>query len=261
MRAFVLINPGNPTGQVLSSSAVGDVVKFCAKHNLILLADEVYQENVYCQGKTFTSCKKAAADAGLLGKFELVSFHSTSKGIFGECGRRGGYMELEGFDPAVFDQIYKLASSTLCSGLPGQVMTSLMVKGPKKGGVSYESFHEEKNAIYESLSRRASLVVDGLNSIDGFSCNAAEGAMYCFPRVEMPPKAVAAAEKAGKSVDTMYALSLLHETGICVVPAAGFGQEDGRAGFRTTFLPTEAEMETAVEKFKVHHEKFLSKYA
>ena len=134
VRAFVLINPGNPTGQVLSESAVRDIVVFCHKHGLVLLADEVYQENVYCDGKTFTSCKKAAKDAGVLGEFELVSFHSTSKGIYGECGRRGGYMELTGFDRDVFDQIYKLASSGLCSGLPGQVMTSLMVKGPPVGG-------------------------------------------------------------------------------------------------------------------------------
>ena len=48
-----------------------DVVKFCKKHGLVLLADEVYQENVYAAGKTFTSCKKAAAEAGLLGKFEV----------------------------------------------------------------------------------------------------------------------------------------------------------------------------------------------
>ena len=123
MRALVLINPGNPTGQVLSPEAVQDVCKFCKKHGLVLLADEVYQENVYHPTKTFTSAKKAAFDAGVLGEFELVSFHSTSKGIWGECGRRGGYMELQGFDADVAAQIYKLASSGLCSGLPGQVMT------------------------------------------------------------------------------------------------------------------------------------------
>ena len=101
VKAFVLINPGNPTGQVLSRKAVGEIVKFCFKHGLVLLADEVYQENVYCDGKEFTSCKKAAAEEGILGEVEIASFHSTSKGIFGECGRRGGYMELTGFDKEV----------------------------------------------------------------------------------------------------------------------------------------------------------------
>lgn len=41
---LVLINPGNPTGQVLKENEVKDVLLFCARHNLVLLADEVYQE-------------------------------------------------------------------------------------------------------------------------------------------------------------------------------------------------------------------------
>ena len=40
---------------------------------------------------------------------------STSKGFIGECGRRGGFMELYNVDPYVHSQIYKLASSGLCS--------------------------------------------------------------------------------------------------------------------------------------------------
>jgi len=91
---FVLINPGNPTGQVLSKKAVQDVCRFCAKHNLVLLADEVYQENVYDDNAEFVSCKLAAHEAGLIdsNEIELVSFHSTSKGLYGECGLRGGFM-------------------------------------------------------------------------------------------------------------------------------------------------------------------------
>jgi aspartate/methionine/tyrosine aminotransferase len=45
---------------------------------------------------------------------ELVSFHSISKGVVGECGRRGGYFECVNLDPQVQDQIYKLASIGLC---------------------------------------------------------------------------------------------------------------------------------------------------
>jgi aspartate/methionine/tyrosine aminotransferase len=86
VRGLVLINPGNPTGQVLSESAVQDIVKFCSKHNLVLLADEVYQENIYDEELTFTSCKKAANECGLTDKIEMASFHSTSKGLYGECG-------------------------------------------------------------------------------------------------------------------------------------------------------------------------------
>lgn len=83
--AFVLINPGNPTGQVLSRETMHDIVKFCARENLVLLADEVYQDNVYDDNAEFVSAKRAAYETGLLDDdaIELVSFHSTSKGLYG----------------------------------------------------------------------------------------------------------------------------------------------------------------------------------
>jgi alanine transaminase len=261
--AMVLINPGNPTGQVLKPENVRDVVQFCARHNLVLLADEVYQENVYEPGSVFCSAKRAAYDCGLLDSdsaFELVSFHSVSKGVFGECGRRGGYMELVGIQPDVQDMIYKLASSFLCSTVSGQIMTSLMVRGPKKGDESYDSHEAEKAAVFDSLKRRANIVSAGLNSIDGFSCRPAQGSMYCFPSVQMPHGALLEAERQKTTPDTLYAVSLLHETGICVVPASGFGQRDGRYGFRTTFLPPEPDMADAVERIARHYKEFCATY-
>lgn len=262
VNSFVLINPGNPTGQVLCKESVKEIVKFCANHNLVLLADEVYQENLYDDEAVFESCKKAAAETGLLDEdaIELVSFHSTSKGLFGECGRRGGYMELTGIDDKVHEHLYKLASAGLCSGVPGQIMTSLMVRGPKEGDVSYVEHEKEKKAIFDSLKRRAKIVSEGLDSIPGFSCQRAQGSMYCFPKVTMPEGAMKAAQEQGMPVDTLYALSLLESTGICVVPASGFGQEEGRWGFRTTFLPPEHQVKEAVQLFKKHHEEFSAKY-
>jgi len=262
VNSFVLINPGNPTGQVLSKQSIRDICKFCSKHNLILLADEVYQENVYDPSAKFTSCKLAAYEENLVStdKLELISFHSTSKGIYGECGRRGGYMELVGIDPKVKDQLYKLASSKLCSNLPGQIMTSLMLRGPKPGDESYESHEREKDQIFQSLVRRSDKVSKALDAIDGFSCQKAQGSMYCFPSVEMPEKAKKEAEDLGITVDTLYALDLLEKTGVCVVPASGFGQEDGRFGFRTTFLPSEEEMDQVVVAIKDQYEAFVKKY-
>jgi len=260
VNSFVLINPNNPTGQVLSRKSVIDIVQFCVKHNLVLLADEVYQENVYDETVDFFSCKRAAYETKNLSALELVSFHSTSKGLFGECGRRGGYMELSGFDDYVKDNIYKLASSSLCSNIPGQVMTSLMVNGPKPTDVSYENHEKEKLVIFESLKRRSKIACDGFNSIDGIKCQKPQGAMYCFPKVLLPDGAFSAAIDQGITVDTLYALSLLEKTGVCVVPACGFGQEKGRVGFRTTFLPLENEMVKVIAAVKEHHEKFCEKY-
>ena len=67
-------------------------------------------------------------------------------------------------------------------------MMSLMVKPPKPGDASYETFMKEEGGIYESLKRRAKILVDGLNSIDGIECNESEGAMYAFPRLTLPQR-------------------------------------------------------------------------
>ena len=169
-------------------------------------------------------------------------------------------MELVGFDEKVKEHLYKLASSCLCSTVSGQIMTSLMARGPDPGDESYESHEAEKAAVFESLKKRAKIVGDGLNSIPGFSCQPAQGAMYCFPRVELPEGAIKEAHANGQAPDTMYAISLLQRTGVCVVPASGFGQEPGRFGFRTTFLPPEEEMARSVDLIRQHHEEFCSKY-
>mmetsp|Transcript_9560 Transcript_9560/g.29663 ORF Transcript_9560/g.29663 Transcript_9560/m.29663 type:complete len:618 (+) Transcript_9560:131-1984(+) len=259
VKAMAVINPGNPTGQVMDRASLEACARFCSRHSIVLLSDEVYQRNVYDETKEFVSMKKVAVES--VPDLELVSFHSTSKGFIGECGRRGGYMEMYNIDPYVHSQIYKLASSGLCSGVAGQIMTSLMVRPPRPGDASYESHAAEEAQIYESLKRRATLMVDGLNAIPGISCQKAEGAMYAFPSVEMPPKAVAHALANGVAVDNVYALSLLEATGICVVPASGFGQKAGRAGFRTTFLPAEEALAAAVEQFASHHAAFCAEWA
>ena len=56
---------------------------------------------------------------GPYNKVELFSFHSTSKGLLGECGLRGGYIEMANILQEVKDQIIKLRSIFLCSNTVG----------------------------------------------------------------------------------------------------------------------------------------------
>lgn len=150
------------------------ITEFCSENGIVMLADEVYQTNVYAEKAEFVSAKKVAMDCNL-DQLQLVSFHSTSKGLIGECGRRGGYMELHHIDPFVQSQLYKLASSELCAGVVGQVMTSLMVQPPAPGDESYDQFKEENRRIFEGLKDRSQKLVEGLNTIPGISCAPAEG--------------------------------------------------------------------------------------
>ena len=60
-------------------------------------------------------------------------------GYYGECGKRGGYMEVTGFSPEIRDQIYKVASVNLCSNISGQILASLVMNPPK---VKYRPFQD-----------------------------------------------------------------------------------------------------------------------
>jgi glutamate--glyoxylate aminotransferase len=90
---------------------------------------------------------------------------------------------------------------------------SCLVNPPKPGSPSYEQHKQEREAELASLRRRARMVTDGFNSLEDVTCNFTEGAMYSFPQLRLPAKAIAAAKAAGKAPDVFYCLRLLEETG------------------------------------------------
>jgi alanine transaminase len=171
IRAIVVINPGNPTGASLPAEDVASVIQFAAEEKLVIMADEVYQTNIFLG--TFTSFKKGLRDlqkADQSGKYdnvELASLNSISKGMVGECGHRGGYFELVGFDPEVQAQIYKFISIMLCPPVIGQCLVEMMVHPPKEGEPSWELYNKEYNGIKEGLRERAYALYDAFKKMEG----------------------------------------------------------------------------------------------
>lgn len=260
--AICVINPGNPTGQVLTKQNIEDVIRFAKEEGLFILADEVYQANVYAEGSEFHSFKKVMCEmGGDFAEIPLASFHSMSKGWQGECGLRGGYMEVVNLDPFVKAQMVKLISTKLCSSTVGQCAMSLVTNEPKIGDTSYDLFVKEKTHVLNTLKEKAKLVADTFNSIPGISCNPVMGAMYTFPSIHLTQKAIDAAKEDGKTPDAFYCFSLLEQTGLCVVPGSGFGQKPGTFHFRMTILPPFDTIKKNMELFKDFHLKFMEKYS
>merc|ERR1711981_172605 len=164
-RAIVVINPGNPTGNVLSKKNLEDVIKFAHKNKLFLFADEVYQDNVYADGCEFHSFKKVMSEMGApYNTMELASFLSCSKGYMGECGIRGGYAEVVNLDPGVKAMLLKSISAKLCPTVIGRACMDVVVNPPQSGEPSYESFMAQKSEILAGLSEKAKLIADTFNS-------------------------------------------------------------------------------------------------
>ncbi|CAH1778604.1 unnamed protein product [Owenia fusiformis] len=261
-KVLCVINPGNPTGQVLTRANMEAIIKFAYEENLFIMADEVYQHNIYAEGSEWFSFKKVLIEMGApYNEMELASFMSTSKGYMGECGFRGGYCELINVDPDIHDQLLKSISAKLCPSVSGQVAMDVVVNPPTPGEPSYNQFVQEKMHVLSQLNEKAKLVTKLFNSIPGMSCNEVQGAMYSFPRIDLPAKAIEAAKADGKSPDAFYCFALLEETGICVVPGSGFGQKSGTFHFRMTILPPLEKLRAVLEKFKIFHKNFIQKYS
>nr|CAB3250828.1 alanine aminotransferase 2 [Phallusia mammillata] len=261
-RVLCVINPGNPTGQVLSHDNVVEVIKFAKKNHLFLMSDEVYQDNVYAEGCAFHSFKRVLHELGpeYSENVELASFHSISKGYMGECGFRGGYMEAINLDSKVKEQLRKLVSTRLCPPVTGQAALDVVMNPPQPGEPSFEQFDKEKRQVLGTLAEKARLTAEMFNSIPGITCNTVQGAMYSFPRITIPEKAVAEAKARNETPDSFYAGHLLEETGICIVPGSGFGQRPGTYHFRMTILPPLDKMKSLFKLFRDFHTSFTKRY-
>ena len=99
-----------------------------------------------------------------------------------------------------------------------------------------------------------------VNNLEGVSCQAAEGAMYCFPTVTLPVGAVAQAQANGQAPDFHYCMECLEATRLVIVPGSGFRQVEGTFHIRTTFLPTEEDLVKVIGNWAEFHSKFVHKY-
>ncbi len=228
VKGIVVINPGNPTGAILDEQSIQDVIQFAKENSLVIIADEVYQENIYT--REFISFAKTLGTQ----EVPLFSLHSISKGFYGECGHRGGYLEVrnppkvEGTDFDFVDLLTKNASVSLCSNTAGQVLIYLMVSPPFDDSQPYQQFIDEKQRILKELYEKATLVREAFNQMDGVACFGETSGMYLFPRLGKLPEG---------TNDFDYCMALLEETGICVVNGSGFGQKEGTHHLRIAFLP------------------------
>jgi aspartate/methionine/tyrosine aminotransferase len=246
VRAICVINPGNPTGAVLDEANIEMIIRFARERNLSILADEVYQENIYYPEKdTFHSFAKVLSRLAVK-EVSLFSFHSCSKGFLGECGHRGGYFECRNVPAEVLAEITKMQSVALCANSVGQVVTYLMVRQPREEDASYRLYKEQRDGILGKLQKRAIILAKGLNEVPGVTCQPVTGAMYAFAEIKLRP---------GMD-DATYCMKLLEETGICVVPGSGFGQNPGTFHFRTTILPPTEKIEQVVAKIASFHAKW-----
>ncbi|OOG48941.1 aminotransferase [Rhodanobacter sp. C06] len=219
-RALVLINPNNPTGAVYPRALLERIVAVAARHGLLLLTDEIYDEILY-DDAPFQPLAEVA------GQVPCVSLGGLSK-VHRACGYRVGWLSLSG-DPArsadYRDALQLLAALRLCANVTAQwavipaladapTITALTAPGGR--------LHEARQAVLDGVAASAYLDVV-----------APAGALYAFPQVR--------ADRLPAFDDEAFALRLLEEEQVLVVPGTSFNVPASRH-LRLTLLPQPAQL-------------------
>lgn len=216
-KAIVLINPNNPTGAVYSEQIVREVVQLAREHNLIVLADEIYEKIIYQGSHTY-----AAALAG--DDVLCLSFSGLSK-AYRACGFRAGWMVMTGPLGQAEDLregILLLANMRMCANVPAQHAIQTCLGGYQ----SIDDLVAPGGRFYEQLTLSTQL----LNEIEGVSCVPAAGALYLFPRLDP--------ERYPIQDDEEWALGLLRRKKILISHGRGFNWPHPDH-FRLVALPEE----------------------
>ena len=208
-RAIVMIDPNNPTGAVYPTAVRRAIIDLAERHDLTILADEVYGETGFDGPVPLLSTLDLDAP--------IISFSSMSKAYLAP-GWRTGWLVV-GKTPRLDDAlaaIKKMADGRLCSPGPMQHAIAPALLGDRS----------HQPAFRAALAERAKVTTELLNAIPGMRCVAPRGAFYAMPQVTLPP---------GRT-DEHYVLSLLRETGILTVYGSGFGMAPEAGTFRIVFL-------------------------
>ena len=233
-KAIVIINPNNPTGSVYPKEILLEIIELARQHQLIILADEIYDKILY-------DGTKHIPIASLCEDVLCITYGGLSK-TYRLAGYRSGWMVISGPTSHARDLlqgINMLSSMRLCANVPAQhaIQTAL-------GG--YQSINDLV-APTGRLCQQRDIAWQKINEIDGLSCEKPLGALYMFPKIDT--------KKFNIRNDEQMILDLLEKEKILLVHGRGFNwsQPDH---FRLVFLPTPEELNITMERMK----KFFRTY-
>ncbi|KAM7012228.1 alanine aminotransferase 2-like [Tautogolabrus adspersus] len=260
-RAIYISNPGNPTGHVQVRETMEEVIRFAAAEGLVLLAEEVNQDSVFGHDKQFLSYKKVLSEMGkeFSETVELVSFHSLSSACIGECGLRGGYLEVINMEPEVTKYLSSMQGTSSPPVLP-QLALQLMVNPPTPGELSYQTYSQEILHIQTTLSQNAQRAHEFLNALPGMTCQPAMAGVFLFPRLHLPTLMIEEAKILGVKADVLYCQKLLEEEGVCLGAGWENGREDQNYHIRLCVLAPPDTLDEVLARLRTFHLRLLSRF-
>ncbi|HEY9184232.1 MAG TPA: pyridoxal phosphate-dependent aminotransferase [Salegentibacter sp.] len=194
-KAIILCNPGNPTGYLYTKNEIEQLAEIALKHDLFIVADEVYREFAYDGVKhhSIMSIPKLAQNA--------IMVDSVSK-RYSMCGARIGCLVSK--NQEVMKTAMKFAQARLSPPTFAQIASEAALETPQ------EYFDE----VIEEYTSRRNILIEGLEKIEGVKVAKPKGAFYCIAQLPV--------ENADDFAQWLLEEFEMDNETIMVAPAAGF---------------------------------------
>ncbi|HVP38904.1 MAG TPA: pyridoxal phosphate-dependent aminotransferase [Candidatus Saccharimonadales bacterium] len=192
-KLVILNSPQNPTGSVLTAEDLEAIAKLAIKHDLFVLADEIYSHILY-EGRH-------ASIATLPGMAERTIVLDGFSKTYAMTGWRLGYGVM---NPELAKHVARLGTNNhSCTASCVQFAGVEALTGPQ----------DAVTAMVSEFKRRRDVIVDGLNRLPGFKCLKPHGAFYVFPNI------------TGTGMSSReLATRLLEEAGVACLSGTSFGE-------------------------------------
>ncbi len=205
-KCLMLNNPSNPTGMIYSADELRAIADVCVKHDLYILADEIYYQLIY-DGIEFTSIASLGEEV----KERTLLINGVSKS-YAMTGWRVGYCAANKTLAKIMSNF--LSHSTGAPSTISQWASTEALSGPQEG----------IKAMRKAFLERRDYIVKRINEIPGVSCITPNGAFYVMMNIEK----LVGKTLGGKLIenDDDFAVALLEKALVAVVPCSGFGMKN-----------------------------------
>ena len=199
-KAILICNPGNPTGYLYSKEEILKLAEIVKKHDLFLIADEVYREFIYDGDKHYSVMDVPGLEE------HAIMIDSVSK-RYSMCGARIGCIVSK--NKEVMATAMKFAQARLSPPTYAQIASEAALETP-------QSYFDD--VISEYRERRDTLITE-LQKIEGITVATPKGAFYCIAKLPI--------DNADKFAQWLLESYDFNGETVMVAPAAGFYSTPG----------------------------------
>ena len=217
-KLMIINSPNNPCGSVIDKKNLETLSQLAKEHDISVLSDEIYSRFLY-EG----SHQSIASFPDMIDRTIILDGYSKT---YSMTGWRIGYGI---FPKDLVEPISRLVTNSVsCTASFTQRAALEATDGPQEDSIK----------MVEEFKKRRSIVVDGLNKIDGISCAMPKGAFYAFPNVE----------GTGMS-SSEFANRVLEEAGVALLAGESFGKY-GTGHIRISFANSAENLRTAIDRIQ-----------